>query len=91
MAEAHVVQVNLIKFDQEGNVLDGKSTIGARTEFSTEHRVMMNANVPNTFGEDSEGNPIPTYPTIESFIVAEAADGFILQHMDQFTIVTTKP
>jgi hypothetical protein len=91
MAEAHVVQVSLIKLDQEGNVLDGKSTINARTEFSTEHRVMLNPNVPNTFGQDSEGGNVPTYPTIEEFIVLEAADGFILQHMDQFTIVTTKP
>lgn len=90
MAEAHVAQVALVRIGPDGNPIAEGSATKAQLEFSTEHRVILNSNIPNTYGEDSEGKEVPSYPTVEDYIMAEAADGFILQHMDQFIIVTIK-
>jgi hypothetical protein len=80
MAVAHVVRVGLKHVGPQGTVLDGGDAINAKLEFSTEHRVFPRDNVPNSVN----------YPTIETFIENEAADGFILSHMSQNIIVTTQ-
>jgi hypothetical protein len=92
MAVAHVVRTGLKKISPTGQVVDSKEPISAHLNFSTEDRVLMNPNVPNTytFGSDEESDEkIPAYPTIEEYIVAEAAEGFILRHMSQNIIVTS--
>jgi hypothetical protein len=90
MALAHVVRTGLKKIKPDGMVIQGGETIGANLEFSSEDRVLMNPNVPNTYVTESDGaTKVPSYPTIEEYIIAEAAEGFILRHLSQNIIVTS--
>jgi len=89
MAEAHVVRTKLTKISATGTVLDGSEAISQHLDFSSEDRVMLNPNVPNTYTTGSDGVIVAAYPTIEEYIMAEAADGFILRHLSQNIIVTS--
>jgi len=80
MATAHVVHITLVKIGPTGEIITEGQAINAKVAFSTEHRIMPKESVPNS----------SSYPTIEAFIEAEAADGFILNHLSQYMVVTTK-
>jgi hypothetical protein len=81
MATAHVVYITLTRIGPTGKLLVEGDTIGTRLNFSTEHRIIPKVTVPN-----SSNNP-----TIDQYIEAEAVDGFILQHLSEYIIVTIKP
>jgi len=76
----HYVNIMLVNIDKDGNIIPpGKQAqIGTVADFSTEHRVAPNPNVPNSAG----------YPTVENYLIAEDGAGFSVRHMDQYTIVT---
>jgi hypothetical protein len=76
-----VVNVGLFNVDPTGNVVtkdDPNTTLGTLLKTSTEHRVIPDGTVPNS----------TNYPTVKDYLVAEAASGFLLKHMDQYVIVT---
>jgi len=90
MALAHVVRTGLVKIKPDGVVIQPTESISAHLEFSSEDRVLLNPNVPNTYVVGSDGSTkVPAYPTIEDYIIAEAAEGFILRHLSQNMIVTS--
>ena len=91
MAVAHVVRFSLMKIGPTGVPISSTESIGANLVFSSEDRVLLNPNVPNTYttGSDDSGSRIPTYPTLEEYIMAEAAEGFILRHLSQNIIITS--
>jgi len=89
MAQVHVVYTDLKKVNATGQVLMEGSPV-LRTNYSEEHRVMPNPNVPNTWAQDSEGNQVALYPTIEEFLIAEAVADFLPQIINQYMIVTVK-
>jgi hypothetical protein len=83
MAELHMVNLALKRIERNGNVTEGEPSPNQDllvTDFTTEHRVVHNPNVPNSDG----------WPTMEDYLVAEARDGFIPVHIDQYMIVTVK-
>ena len=81
MAEVHVVNVGLMKIGPGGGMVSRGSTIMENLQFSTEHRIIPNDNVPNS--ADS--------PAVEAYLQAEAAAGFLPNHISQYLIVTVKP
>lgn len=77
----HVVNVGFLKVDAVGNVIPkGNATtpISAHLSSGHEHRVLPDAAIPNS----------ADYPTVKTYLEAEAADNYILNHMDQTTIIT---
>lgn len=91
MAAAHVATLVLVHVDSEtqevftkdSSKMDKMTTKVSRATtrprtFSTEHRVLPDAAIPNSAG----------YPTIPAYIALEVAAGFRLAHMDQTYIVT---
>ena len=97
MAQTHVVYLRQVKVNSSGVVIDTggktvpsdpnptegdiiKSTIRV-ADYSTEWRVLENSNAPNS----------TNWPDLEAYLMLEAADGFVLNHMGQSLIITTKP
>lgn len=77
----HVARVALLSVDHLGNVLkkdDPNITIKQHLITSMDHRVIEDAAIPNTAG----------YPSVKNYLIAEAANDYVLNHMDQTTIVT---
>lgn len=78
MVDVHVVNVGLVKVDATGNIISDRQAIGARTQFSTEHRVIPKTTVPNSVNN----------PTIAEYLRLEALGNFLPVHIDQYTMVT---
>lgn len=77
---SRIAHVKLFSIGQDGNILDASSTLGDHMTANTEHRIIEDiANTPN-----SSDNP-----TIEEYIGLENGDGYSLDHMDQYIIVTS--
>lgn len=78
----HVAHVALRKINSvSGDVLtkdNTTETLKQHMQFDLQHRVIEDANIPNTSGS----------PTVDDYLAAEAAGDFVLQHMDQGMIVT---
>lgn len=77
----HVVRVGFLKVDGTGNVIDKNSpttTIGDHLAGSHDHRVIPDANVPNS----------ANHPTVKAYLEAEAGDDYVLEYQDQNTIIT---
>lgn len=77
----HVARVAFLKVDGSGNVVKGddpNATIRQHLECSTEHRVIADSAIPNTANN----------PTVKAYLEAEASDNYVLEHIDQNTIVT---
>ena len=97
MAQVHLVYLDRVKVDTiTGAILNTGGNMSPNPnptesevvntslrvpEFTSEVRVMENSNVPNSDG----------WPTIETYLMAEAQDGFTLSHIDQTMIITTQP
>ena len=83
--QIHVVRVGFLKVDVAGNVIDKESpttTIKTHLTGSHEHRVIPNVSlVPNSANS----------PDVKLYLEAEAGDDFVLEHMDQDTIITITP
>jgi hypothetical protein len=54
------------------------TTIKDTLQTENQHVIMPDQGVPNSIG----------YPTIKAYLEAEAADGYISYHIDQYMIVT---
>lgn len=87
MATIHRVIVDLINVASDGTVIhknDPSTTLAMLKNFSTEHRI-----IGPTTGAASSANAAD-YPTVNEYLAAEAADGFLVAHIDQYFIVTQK-
>lgn len=79
----HVARVGVLSVNGLGNVVkkdDPNVTIGQHLETSMDHRVLEDSAIPN-----SNGNP-----AVKTYLELEAANDFVLQHIDQTTIITYK-
>jgi len=77
----HFVNVGMVQVDANGTRVDKTTTtIKGMLIGGTEHRVLPEADVPNSIG----------YPAIKSYVVLEAASGYVVYHMDQYIIITYK-
>lgn len=80
----HVVRVNFVTVNSQGQFVDKNAdtdepaTINDMLDISNEHRVMPDGSVPNSGG----------YPSVPTYLEAEAADNYVLHYMDQNKIVT---
>ncbi len=77
----HIVRVRFVAVSPAGVVIDknaATTTINDVLRSEHQHRVIPTAAVPSS--EDG--------PTIEDYIIAEAAAGYKVHHMDQTTIIT---
>lgn len=79
----HIARVGLLNSDNFGNVLKKDNpnvTIKQFLDTSMTHRVLEDSTIPTTSGN----------PTVENYLKAEAANDYVLEHMDQTMIVTYK-
>ena len=80
----HIAHVGFYKVSSDtGAVLtkdDPTETIKQHLRFSQQHRVIADSTIPNT----------ANYPTVDAYIELEAASDFVVQYMDQYTIITYK-
>lgn len=77
----HVARVALVSVDPTGNIIDktvAGTTSKAMLTASSEHRMIVDAGIPNTANRLS----------VKAYLEAEAVDNFVLEYMDQNTIVT---
>ena len=78
----HVVNVAIRKVNSiSGAVLtkeDTTETLKEHMQFSQEHRVVVDSNVPSS----------ATQPTVSTYLDLEAAADYVLEYMDQYTIIT---
>lgn len=77
----HVARVGIFSVDATGNILrkdDADVTIKQQLSSSMEHLVIEDAAIPNSTGN----------PTVAEYIKLEAADDYVLTHIDQTMILT---
>jgi|6_EtaG_2_1085325.scaffolds.fasta_scaffold49664_2 hypothetical protein len=77
----HVVRVAFLKVDATGAVLskeDPDVTLKQQLTGGHDHRIISSAIVPNS----------TTQPTVKAYLEAEASDDYVLEYMDQNTIIT---
>lgn len=76
----HVVNVGLFNVDAAGNIIkkDDSTTLRQHLSTSIEHRIISSSDVPTSSGS----------PTVKEYLILEAASGYVLNHMDQTTIIT---
>lgn len=81
MAVVHVARVGVFNVDATGSILKKDSpdvSIKQQLTSSIEHLIIEDPSIPN-----SSGNP-----TVSDYIKLEAADNFIMSHIDQSTVIT---
>lgn len=80
----HVVNVGYVKVGSDGSVLtkdqSANETIREHLNFSHDHRVLPNSNVPNSLN----------YPSVDEYINLESAADYVVHHIDQYSIITYK-
>jgi len=75
----HVANVSLVTVNAAGVVKPRVGmTIGEAIRTNNEVRIMQDATLPHTTG----------YPTVKTYLELEAADGFLLYHLDQTYCIT---
>lgn len=77
----HVARVAFLAVDALGNVVskdNPTNTISMQLSGSHEHRILQDDTIANTAGN----------PTVKRYLELEAASDYILQYMDQNTIIT---
>ena len=79
--EIHVARIGERKVSSAGQVFDkNEATIKEVLEATTEDRVLEDSAISSTSGN----------PTIKQYLELEAANDFVLRHLDQNMIVTYK-
>jgi len=79
--QVHVARVAFLKVNALGQVVskdDGANTIAMQLSGSHEHRVLADNAIINTAAN----------PTVKRYLELEAGDNYILQYLDQNTVVT---
>jgi hypothetical protein len=75
----HVARIGLMPVNSVGTVVNkNTATIGEMTQCSSEERVIVDLLLPNT-----TANPTP-----KTYLELEAADGYVVYHLDQTYIIT---
>jgi hypothetical protein len=78
----HLVNVELVRVNSiTGDVLatsSGEHTIREHLNYESQIRVIPNDSIPNSVGR----------PTVPEYLSGEAADAYVLEHIDQSTVVT---
>lgn len=81
MIGVHIARVGVFNVDRTGNILkkdDPAITIRQQLQTEMQHRLIADADIPNTSNN----------PTVKDYIIAEANDDYVIQHIDQSTIIT---
>ena len=80
--QVHVARVGFLKVDAQGNVINKESpttTIKTHLTGSHEHRIIPNVSlIPNTANS----------PDIKTYLELEAGNDYVLEYMDQNTVIT---
>jgi len=75
----HVARINLMYVTQIGTVkTHAQMTIGEAANATQEHRVIIDADIPNTAGN----------PAVDAYLALEDGDSFTLNHLDQTYCIT---
>lgn len=77
----HVARVALMPVDPTGNVIDklaADTTNKIMLTASSEHRMIIDANIASTTNN----------PTVKTYLELEAAANFVMEYMDQNTVIT---
>jgi hypothetical protein len=81
--DVHYVTIDLIKIAPDGSAYHSSGnnrTIGECLRFTTEHRIMSDASIPNSANN----------PTIQQYLVLEGADDYEPVQIGQYFIITMK-
>lgn len=81
MSNVHVARVGFLNVNAVGNVVnknDKNTTIYEMATTNSEHRIIVDAGIPNTANN----------PTVKAYLELEASSNYVLQYMDQNTVVT---
>lgn len=81
MAVVHVARVGVFNVDATGSILRKDSpdvSIKQQLTSSIEHLIIEDPLIPNSTGN----------PSVAEYIRLEAADDFVMSHIDQSTVVT---
>lgn len=77
----HVARVGFFNVDDTGSMLskdDPQVTIKQYLQTESQHRLVIDPSIPNTSGN----------PTVKAYLEAEADADYVLEYMDQNTIIT---
>lgn len=77
----HIARVGVFNIDNLGNLVrkdDPTVTLRQQLQTHMDHRVIPDATIANS----------TNYPSIQDYIEAEAASNYVVQHIDQTTIIT---
>jgi len=79
---AHYAQVELLHVNPDTGAIidrnDPTQSIKSQLRMDIQARLIADSNIPNTSGN----------PTVKAYILAEAASGYVLGHIDQYIIIT---
>lgn len=79
--QVHVARVAVLNVDMAGNVVkkdDPSVSLKQQLQTQIDHRVLEDSAIANTTGN----------PSVKDYLEAEAGDDYVLQHIDQTTIIT---
>lgn len=79
----HVARVAFLAVDAVGNALSKDSKTNSLNQYLSgthEHRVLQDDAIPNTVGN----------PTVKRYLELEAGDDYVLNYMDQNSVITYK-
>ena len=79
--QVHIARVAVLSVDHLGNVIkkdDPNVTLKQHLHTHMDHRVLADAAIVNSANN----------PSMKDYIEAEAADDYVVHHMDQTTIIT---
>ena len=77
----HIARVGFFQVDRTGNVLkkdDDSTTLGQTLSGSSEHRIITDTSISTTTNN----------PTVKAYLEAEAAADYVMEYMDQNSIIT---
>tara|TARA_R110000751_G_scaffold6623_4_gene28179 strand:+ start:1122 stop:1400 length:279 start_codon:yes stop_codon:yes gene_type:complete len=77
----HVARVAIQSVNQMGNVVskdDASISISEQLQTQMEHRIVADSSITNSVSS----------PTVKAYLEAEASDDFVLEYMDQNSVIT---
>ncbi len=83
MIGIHIARTGFFNVDGLGNVVPKDNptyTLKQQMQTSSDHRVIPDTSIASSLN----------YPTVKAYLEAEAALDYVLQHIDQSTIITYK-
>jgi hypothetical protein len=83
MASIHVAYLGQFTVNQSGSRID-------KTNPNTPISAMLNTSMATLVIQDSTIQNTQNYPNLKSYLEAEIADGFVLQHLSQNIVITYK-